>query len=421
MLMSQVFKQDIGDLAIFGGHPAFDAHLYVGRPNLGPEDELLNSYRQVLERKWLSNSGPNVRELERRLAELLDVRQVICTSNGTVALEIAIRAAGLSGEVIVPSFTFVATAHALQWQMITPVFCDVDPQTHTIDPARIEELITPRTTGIIGVHTWGRACNVEALQEIADRHGLTLLFDAAHAFRCSHGGRPIGGFGKAEVFSFHATKFFNTLEGGAIATNDEAFAERIRLMKNFGFTGYDRVEHVGTNGKMNEISAATGLVSLKHVDHFIDINRRNYHCYRDNLDVRGLRLVDYPSNERANYQYIVVEVDEELLELDRDRLVVILHAENVIARRYFFPGCHRLEPYRSYFPHSHLLLPCTERLTNRVFCLPTGQEISEEQILKICDVIKFAVRNSAKVLERGISSDSLKPPQYGQTGVGRHP
>ena len=179
--------------------------------------------------------------------------------NATVALEIAIRAMGMSGEVIVPSFTFVATAHALQWQEITPVFCDIDPRTHNLDPNRIEEMITPRTTGIIGVHVWGRPCAVDALAEIAQRRHLKLLFDAAHAFGCSYQGQMIGNFGDAEVFSFHATKFFNTFEGGAVVTNDDELAAKMRLMKNFGFHGYDNVIYVGTNGKMSEVSAAMGL------------------------------------------------------------------------------------------------------------------------------------------------------------------
>jgi dTDP-4-amino-4,6-dideoxygalactose transaminase len=235
-------------LAILGGSPAFAEKLHVGRPNLGDRTRLLERINDIFDQLWLTNGGPYVQELELRVAELVGVKHCIAMCNATVALEIAIRALGLAGEVIVPSFTFVATAHALQWQQITPVFCDIDPLTHNIDPRRIEELITPLTTGIIGVHLWGRACNIEQLEEIARRRNLKLLFDAAHAFGCSYKGKMIGSFGSAEVLSFHATKFLNTLEGGAVVTNDDQLAQKMRLMKNFGFTYYDRTDDVGTNG-----------------------------------------------------------------------------------------------------------------------------------------------------------------------------
>src|SRR5205823_3737043 len=202
-------------------------------------------FDDMLDRGWLSNEGPFVQEFEKRIEQMLGVRHCIAMCNATVGLEIAIRAAGLTGEVIVPSFTFVATAHALQWQQITPVFCDIDPKSYTLDPARIEELITPRATGLIGVHLWGRPCDVEALTDIARRYRLKLLFDAAHSFACTHQGRMIGNFGEAEVFSFHATKFVNAFEGGAVVTNNDDLAARIRLMKNFGFAGYDDVVYVG--------------------------------------------------------------------------------------------------------------------------------------------------------------------------------
>ena len=259
-------KRSLSELAIFGGSPAFDETLHVGRPNIGDRARLLARIDDMLDRRWLTNRGPFVQELETKLAALLGVRHVVAICNGTVALEIAARALGLTGEVIVPAFTFVATAHALQWQEITPVFCDVDPATHLLDPARVEAMITPRTSGIVGVHVWGQACNVEALAEIAQRRGLRLIYDAAHAFACSHGGQMIGNFGDAEVFSFHGTKFFNTFEGGAVATNDDDLAQRIRLMTNFGFTGFDTVVTIGINGKMSEVSAAMGLTGLESLD-----------------------------------------------------------------------------------------------------------------------------------------------------------
>jgi dTDP-4-amino-4,6-dideoxygalactose transaminase len=388
-------------LAIFGASPAFRDKLHVGRPNLGDRKRLLERIEEMLDRRWFTNDGPFVLEFEQRLADDVGVRHAIAMCNGTVALEIAIRAAGLRSEVIVPSYTFIATAHALQWQEITPVFADIDPRTHCLDPKRVEAMITPRTTGIIGTHLWGNPCDVEALQEIADRRGLTLLFDAAHAFGCTHKGRPIGGFGLAEVFSFHATKFVNAFEGGAVVTNDDALASRIRFMRNFGFAGYDRVDYVGTNGKMSEPSAAMGLTSLESIEKFVAHNYRNYREYATRLArIPGLVLLAYNQTESSNYQYIVVEVEESKLELSRDELVTVLHAENILARRYFSPGCHKMEPYRSYFPHAGLLLPVTERMASRVLVLPTGSSIGESEIEKIVDVMQTAARHAPSVRRR---------------------
>lgn len=387
------------DLAIFGGKPAFTEALHVGRPNIGDRASLLQRINDILDRRWLTNNGPYVQELEERIGSLLGVKHCIATCNGTVALELAIRAAGLSGEVIVPSFTFIATPHALQWQEITPVFCDVDPRTHTLNPWRVEEMITPRTSGIIGVHVWGQPCgDVEALTEIARKHNLKLMFDASHAFGCSYKGKMIGNFGEAEVFSFHATKFFNTFEGGAIVTNNDELAAKVRLMKNFGFAGYDNVVYIGTNGKMSEVSAAMGLTSLESLDDFISINYAHYKQYQHELaGISGVSLFTYGETERCNYQYIVLEVDESVTQVTRDHLIDILSAENVLARRYFYPGCHRMEPYRSYFPHAGLLLPETEKLVQRVLVLPTGTAVGLGKISQICDIIRLVVAQGEEV------------------------
>lgn len=390
-----------GALALFSAKPAFKETLHVGRPNIGNREEFHRRIDGILDRRWLTNNGECVQELEARLASLLGVKHCIAMCNATVALEITTRALGLKGEVIVPSFTFVATPHSLQWQEITPVFCDVDPLTHNMDPRCVEKLLTPRTTGIIGVHLWGRPCDIDALAEIAQRRGIKLLFDAAHAFNCTYGGRMVGGFGNAEVFSFHATKFFNTLEGGAVATNDDSLAQQIRLMKNFGFAGYDNVIYIGTNGKMNEVSAAFGLVGLDNLDQFMAVNRANYEVYRQGLaGIPGISLIAHDEKERNNYQYIVCEVDRASAGISRDALIEVLLAENVIARRYFYPGCHRMEPYRSYFPHAGLLLPQTEALTQRVLLMPTGTAVSPWEIEEICRIIKVAVEHAPEVMRK---------------------
>jgi len=381
----------MSEFAILGAEPAFPEPVHVGRPNIGDRERLMERIGGVIDRRWLTNNGPLVREFEEEVAALAGVPHCIAMCNGTVALEIAIRAAGLRGEVIVSPFTFVATAHALQWQQITPVFCDIDPRTHNIDPARVEELITPRTTGILPVHVWGRPAPVEELTEIAAKHDLRLLFDAAHALGCSHRGRMIGTFGTAETLSFHATKVVNSLEGGAIVTADSDFADVARLMRNHGFADYDEVSNVGTNGKMSEMAAAMGLTSLESREAFVAANRRNHETYRVGLEgVEGVDLVAYDDAELCNWQYVVLEVDESA-GLSRDELQQVLWADNVLARRYFFPGCHRMEPYRSLFPDAGQRLPHTERLVGRVLALPTGTSMDTDQVVLVADLVRRAM------------------------------
>jgi dTDP-4-amino-4,6-dideoxygalactose transaminase len=407
-------KNNIQDLAVFGGTPAFAEKVHVGRPNIGKREAILERISDMLDRRWLTNHGLFVQEFERKIAEFIGVKHCIATCNATIALELATRALDLKGEVIVPSFTFIATAHALQWQEITPVFCDIDPQTHTINPYRIEAMLTPRTTGIIGVHVWGNPCDVEALNAIADQHKLKLMFDAAHAFGCSHQGTMIGNFGEAEVFSFHATKFLNTFEGGAIVTNNDELAHKIRLMTNFGFAGVDNVVYIGTNGKMNEACAAMGLTSLESLDQFVEVNYRNYKCYQQEIaSIPGIFLLPYNESEHCNYQYIVLEIDEKRTKICRDTLVNLLNGENIVARRYFYPGCHRMEPYRSYFPHAGLLLPETEQLTQRVMLLPTGTAMDIEGIVKICNILRFIIQNANNINRALVSKD----PHHSEAGV----
>lgn len=385
-------------LAVLGGEPAFASPLHVGAPNIGDRTALMRRLDALFEGRRLSNFGPFVRLFEQRVADLLGVKHCVAMCNGTVALEIGARALELRGEVIVPAFTFVATAHALAWQGITPVFCDVDPETHGIDPDRIEALITPRTTGILAVHLWGRPAPASRLQAIAARHGLKLMFDAAHAFGCSHRGRMVGNFGDLEVLSFHATKFLNTAEGGAVVTNDDAVAARVRLMHNFGFTGLDRVEALGINGKMNELSAVVGLTSLEHLDEWVAVNRRNRGLWAEALaGVPGVTLQHWGEHERRNDQYVVCEVDAAAAGISRDALVEALRAENVLARRYFHPGCHRMEPYRSQPPAGGWHLPVTERLAARVMVLPTGTAVAPADIATAGELVAAIVARGPEV------------------------
>ena len=276
-------------------------------------------------------------------------------ASGTIGLQLAAHALELSGEVIVPSFTFVATAHSLAWLGLKPVFCDIDPQTHTLDPDALADLVTPETTGIVGVHLWGRPCEIDAVTRFARERGLRVIFDAAHAIGCSFRGKTIGRFGDAEVFSFHATKVVNAAEGGAVTTNDGDLADRLRLLRNYAFVGY---------------GAELG-------------------------DVPGVSVREYPEGERHNYQYVVVEITGDAQAgIVRDDLVSILHAENVLARRYFYPGCHQLDPYRLAEPTR---LPATEDVATRVLVLPTGTAIHQEDITAICGILRLALANPTAI------------------------
>lgn len=379
------------DLAMHGAPPAFLQPLHVGQPNIGNRDKFLEGVARALDNRWLTNNGPLVQEFEQRIADQLGVKHCVAMCNGTIALEIAIRALGLTGEVIVPSWTFVATAHALYWQGITPVFADIDPATHNLDPVAVRRMITPRTSGIIGVHLWGRAAPVDELQAIADEHGLKLMFDAAHAFGSSYQGLSIGQFGACEVFSFHATKSFNTMEGGAVTTNDDDLAEAMRLMRNFGFKGYDNVIYPGTNGKMIEVCAAMGLANLDGFEGIVVANQSTHAAYQQALaGIPGIKVLSYDPGERNSHHYMVIEVGSDC-PVRRDDLIATLQAENILARRYFWPGCHGMQPYRDMFPHAELVLPQTKVVAEQVMVLPAGASITLQQIQIVCDVIRRRV------------------------------
>jgi len=369
----------------------FSQPFFVGRPNIFNKSRFLERVDQIFDRRWLSNDGPLVQEFENKIQVYTGAKHCVALCNATIGLEIAIRALGLKGEVIIPSYTFVATAHALTWLGIRPVFADIDPLTHNLDPREVEKLITPDTSAIIGVHLWGRPCD-PGLESVALKYGLKIMYDAAHAFGCSRDGVMVGNFGECEVFSFHATKFLNCFEGGAIVTNNDELAEKIRLMRNFGFSGYDNVISIGTNGKMSEISAAMGLSNLESIHDILAINQRNYNSYTKGLsELPGISLIQYNSYDNNNYQYIIIEVNSEVCPRSRDQIIEQLHANNVIARKYFWPGCHKMEPYRSLEHNIGLLLPATERIAQQVIVLPTGQNVSNNDIDKIISIIKSAL------------------------------
>lgn len=386
------------DLAVLGGHPVFDEPLCVGRPSAGNRKEFLKKANRILDSRRFTNKGPFVQEFERRIAREAGTAHAVAVCNGTQAIEIALDAAQLRGEVLVPAFTFVGTAHAVARRGLTPVFCDVDPRTHLLDPADAEKRLTPRTSAILAVHLWGQPCRVEELEALARRRSLKLIFDAAHAFGCSHRGKRIGSFGDAETFSFHATKFIHALEGGAIVTGDGEFAERARRIRNFGFTGYDQVAGPGTNAKMNELCAAMGLTSLDDMESRVAANRRSHAWYREGCAaLPHLRMLDYAPQEENNHQYAVFKVLPSS-PLGRDEIVRVLHAENVLARKYFYPGCHRMEPYASLNPAPGPF-PGAEAAAASVLVMPAAGGVSEDEVRAVCGLLRLAFARPDSVRE----------------------
>jgi dTDP-4-amino-4,6-dideoxygalactose transaminase len=394
-------KSRIEDLALFGGDALFNQDIHVGRPNLGRRDRLFARINEILDSRSLTNNGRYVKEFETRVAALVGVRECVAVCNGTLGLQILAKALELEGEVIVPSFTFVATPNSLDWIGIKPVFCDVDPHTHCLDPSCVEALITPRTTGIVGVHLWGRACNIAALEDVARRRNLKVIFDASHAFGCSYRAQMIGASGHAEVFSFHATKFVNAFEGGAVTTNDVGLASKLRLLRNYGFDGFDETGTCGTNAKLNEVAAAMGLTSLESMPDIVTANYANYNHYAQQLDgVHGISLLKYDEDEKCNFQYVVVLVNAETATITRDMLQTVLQAERVLARRYFYPGCHRLEPYIRSEEGVRPKLRHTERLASEVLCLPTGTAVGPVEVEAISGLIRFAILHGTNISRR---------------------
>ncbi len=389
----------INELALFGGQSTwFDQELCVNRPVIGDRHAFLQRVHHILDSSILTNGGPQVREFEKKLADYLKVKHCITTCNGTMALQLIMKALNLQGEVILPSFTFIATAHAVMWQGLKPVFCDVEKNSHLIDVDACEKLITDKTTAILGVHLWGRACENKALQSLANKHGLKLIYDAAHAFGSKYDGTMVGNFGDAEAFSFHSTKVFHSFEGGAVTTNSDDVALKIRHLRNFGFVDYDCVDGLGINAKMSEICAAMGLVNLIEFDDFLSQNQRVYEQYSLHIEqIKGLKLLPLGNYGDNNFQYIVIEIDQEQIGLSRDELVKILHAEKVMARRYFYPGCHRMQPYVTLPDCVPYELINTESLCDNVMILPGGSSMSLNSVSQIGQLLSFIIDHAQSI------------------------
>jgi dTDP-4-amino-4,6-dideoxygalactose transaminase len=366
----------------------FDEPIYVTRPLLPPLPDVMARLAEVWAAQQLTNIGAQHERLEGALRAHLGVHELSLFTNGTVALITAIRALGLTGEVLTTPFTFPATPHSLSWSGITPVFCDIEPVTLNIDPAAVERAIGPRTTGILAVHVYGNPCDVEALQRIADRHRLRLIYDAAHAFGARVNGRPIATFGDATMFSFHATKLFHTAEGGALACADAALKARIDDLRNFGIHGPDAVEAIGLNGKMTELQAVLGLCVLEQLGEELAKRRRLLACYRDRIaQIEGLSWLHGSNGDYSSCQYAVVRVDEAAFGCSRDVLHAALREFNVFTRRYFFPLCAHYDCYRHLPSAAPANLPVATRVAQEVLCVPLYGRLSDADVERICDMI----------------------------------
>lgn len=391
-------RKSIDELAVFGGEPLFPESIHVGRPFISNRSAFMRRVDAILDSKRLTNDGPYVNEFERRIATVTGAQHVVAVCSGTAALEISARALGLTGEVIVPSFTFIASAHCFSWLGLTPVFCDIRAD-HGIDVAHAESLITDRTSAILGVNIWGNACDIDGLMDLKRRFDLKILLDSAHAFGGTFRGTPFGSFGDVEIFSFHATKFVHSFEGGAICTRNDRLAEKVRGMRNFGFSGFDRVSDLGTNGKMSEISAAMGITSIEEMDAVAAVNRRRYATYERCLAaVPNVRLLAYAASEKNSFQHVVVEIETSALPLTRNQIHDILWTENVSVRRYFWPGCHRMPVYAA--GHADLCLPRTEKISESVLILPTGPNVTEDDVEHICELLATTVKEGEAIAAR---------------------
>jgi len=361
----------------------------VTRPLLPPLDEFIPYLEQIWESHQLTNGGPFHQQLEKELAQYLGVNHLSLFSNGTLALMTAIQALRIKGEVITTPYSFVATAHSLLWNSLTPVFVDIDPGTYNLNPDRIEEAITPATTAIMPVHCYGIPCDVDRIQQIADRYGLKVIYDAAHAFGVQHGGESLLKHGDLSILSFHATKVFNTFEGGAIVSPDAKTKQRIDYLKNFGFADEVTVVAPGINGKMSEINAAFGLLQLKHIDQALLKRKRIDERYRDALSsIAGIEIV-WQSTEKHNYSYFPVLVRENFA-LSRDDLYQRLRDKDILARRYFYPLISTFPMYRGLDSARPERLPIATGLSNQILCLPIFDSLGDDAFDSIIEVIVTA-------------------------------
>ncbi len=363
--------------------------ILVTQPSLPPLPEFTNLLEEIWESKWLTNNGKFHREFEAKLAEYLGVKYVSLFANGTLALITALQTLKITGEVITTPYSFVASTHALWWNGITPVFVDIENKHCNIDPQRIEAAITPKTTAILPVHVYGNPCDIESIQSIADTYGLKVIYDAAHAFGVKINGSSVLNFGDLSILSFHATKVFNTFEGGAIICHDEKTKKRIDFLKNFGFANETTVVAPGINAKMNEFQAALGLLQLKYFDKVVKKRKEITEIYKEELsDINGIDYIEQNENVAYNYSYFPIFVDEKKYGTPRDKLYSILKENNIFARRYFYPLISEFPTYRGLPSANPDNLPVAEKISKQVICLPIYPDLAIESVKEICGIIK---------------------------------
>ena len=359
----------------------------VIRSSMPSFEEYTEAIKPLWDSVWLTNMGANHEELSRRLCEYLNVPNVSLFVNGHMALEMALQAMDLEGEVITTPFTFASTTHAIVRNGLTPVFCDIDPDNYTIDASKIEELITPKTCAIVPVHVYGCMCDVEAIDSIAKKHGLKVIYDAAHAFGVEYKGKGAGSFGDASMFSFHATKVFHTIEGGAITTADVDLIDKLRKLKDFGIKDEEIVDGIGANAKMNEFCAVMGLCNLKHVDEEIKKRSIVTKTYRKNLaDVEGIRILPEQKDVKPNHAYFPMVVNEEEFGADRQTVIDTLKLNDIYTRKYFYPLTSDMDCYKGMFDSS--LTPVAKSVADRVITLPMSASLTQEDAERICKIIR---------------------------------
>ena len=365
-----------------------DKSIWVKQPFLPPLDEFVKSLEKIWESKWITNSGAFHFEFEDRLKEYLGVEHLSLFCNGTLALISALQALRISGEVITTPFSFVASTHALHWNNIKPVFVDIEPDACTLDPLKVEAAITPNTTAILPVHVYGNPCRVEALQNIADTYGLKIIYDAAHAFGVKMNGNSILNFGDLSVLSFHATKSFNTIEGGAVICHDEIMKKRLDFLKNFGFADETTVIAPGINAKLNELQAAYGLLLLKHIDQQREKALALTELYRQRLEpIKGISLLREEESTEYNYSFMPVFVNQSEYGRSRDELYEILKAHQIFGRRYFYPLISDFPTYRGLPSATEENLLTAKRCSDQVICLPLYAELDPSYVEKVCKII----------------------------------
>lgn len=356
----------------------------VTSPLLPDLDEFNELLKDIWNRKWITNNGHYHQELEKALCEYLKVPYISLFTNGTLPLITALQALRITGEVITTPYSFVATTHSLWWNGIKPVFVDIDPTTGNIDPDKIEAAITPKTTAIMPVHVYGKPCDVKRIQEIADKYGLKIIYDAAHAFGVEVNGESILKAGDMSTLSFHATKVYNTIEGGALVMHDEQTKKRIDYLKNFGFANETTVVAPGINSKMDEVRSAYGLLNLKQVDAAIEARHRAAVQYREALrGIPGIRVMEDIPGVRHNYAYFPIFIDAEVYGMTRDELYFKMKENNVLGRRYFYPLISEFSTYRGLESARPENLPVATRIANSVICLPMYHSLTEEEVKHI--------------------------------------